>query len=438
MDLWKREDTENWEEKNLYPHSLRSKSREHTKRVHNRCPHEKNAKGSCDFCDPCKYRTDFQRDRDRILHSRAFRRLMHKTQVFIQPPNEEFRTRLSHTMEVVQISKAIARALKLNEIATEAIALGHDLGHTPFGHAGEKALRTKMLEFLRSSGKDSNTFLQRANGFEHNEQSIRVVDLIEDHYWPKEKDTREYIKDGGFFGLNLTYKVREGIYTHTRFDKKDYDFDRKGRYCDLFTQDNRSLEAQIVDISDSIAYTSHDFEDAINFGILTIEDIPEGDMRDLFEKPHKDRLRLLIEDVITESKKELDQIEAEVKPNLSGRIKHSSKYQDIIEIRFKELSVDKIYKHPYLKQKEVKAQEYVELLFDVFLEYYEQSPGQRRPQYLKHDTHISNEDEGVVLAACDEISGLTDNQAIYYFEALNSPSSFKGWMGWFGNFVPSH
>ena len=172
----------------------------------------------------CEMRTDFQRDRDRIIHSKSFRRLKHKTQVFLSPESDHYRTRLTHTLEVAQIARTIARALRLNEDLTEAIALGHDLGHTPFGHAGERAIA------------------EITGGFTHYEQSVRVCEAIE--------------KNGN--GLNLTKEVLDGIKCHT-----------KGEWA-------ATLEGRIVRFSDRIAYINHDIDDAIRAGILTPEDLPEN------------------------------------------------------------------------------------------------------------------------------------------------------------------
>ncbi len=173
--------------------------------------------------EECEIRTAFQRDRDRIIHSNAFRRLKLKTQVFLSPEGDHYRTRLTHTLEVSQIARTIARALKLNEDLTEAVALGHDLGHTPFGHAGERALNDVFKD-----------------GFKHYEQSLRVVDKLE--------------KDGK--GLNLTYEVRDGIVCHTTGKEAD------------------TLEGRIVKLADKIAYINHDIDDAIRAGVMVEEDIP--------------------------------------------------------------------------------------------------------------------------------------------------------------------
>ena len=182
----------------------------------------KYTKGRKNFEEPCEIRTEYQRDRDRIVHSKSFRRLKHKTQVFISPKGDHYRTRLTHTLEVSQISRTVARALKLNEDLTEAIAFAHDLGHTPFGHAGERALN-RVCEL----------------GFAHNEQSVRVVESIE--------------KEGR--GLNLTWEVIDGIRNHKTSGRPS------------------TLEGQIVRLSDKIAYINHDIDDAIRGGILREEDI---------------------------------------------------------------------------------------------------------------------------------------------------------------------
>lgn len=199
----------------------------------------------------CEYRTEFQRDRDRIIHSKAFRRLMHKTQVFLSPEDDHYRTRLTHTIEVSQVSRTVARILCLNEDLTEAIALGHDLGHTPFGHAGEKALATI-----------------HPGGFAHNEQSIRTVDKIE--------ETSRRV------GLNLTYEVKDGILNHRGSGIPE------------------TLEGQIVKICDRIAYTNHDIDDAIRSGIIKISDLPAGPIN-ILGKTHSDRINNLIVDLCKNS-----------------------------------------------------------------------------------------------------------------------------------------
>ena len=208
---------------------------------------------------PCEMRTDFQRDRDRILHSKAFRRLAHKTQVFILPEGDHYRTRLTHTLEVSQIARTIARALCLNEDLTEAIALGHDLGHTPFGHTGEHSLQ------------------EVTNGeFVHNKQSLRVVDLLEHHGE----------------GLNLTFEVRDGILNHP-------------------TRGNPStVEGKVVQIADKIAYINHDIDDAIRGKVLTADDLPKAYTSVLGETQGQ-RIYTLIADIVAQSKEQTNIIMSE-------------------------------------------------------------------------------------------------------------------------------
>ncbi|HYF81998.1 MAG TPA: deoxyguanosinetriphosphate triphosphohydrolase [Clostridia bacterium] len=227
-----REITENLEKQNLSKYAALSM----------------NTRGRLTEETKCDIRTDYQRDRDRILHSKAFRRLKHKTQVFISPEGDHYRTRLTHTLEVSQIARTIARALRLNEDLTEAIALGHDLGHTPFGHAGEKELNNI-----------------HPGGFKHNEQSLRVVDFLESGR-----------------GLNLTYEVRDGILKHTG------------------SLEPETLEGKIVSISDRIAYINHDIDDALRGGILEVSSIPIECM-EVLGFTHNQRINTMITDIINES-----------------------------------------------------------------------------------------------------------------------------------------
>lgn len=197
---------------------------------------------------PCQIRTAFQRDRDRIIHSKAFRRLKHKTQVFIIPEGDHYRTRLTHTLEVAQIARTVARALRLNEDLTEAIALGHDLGHTPFGHAGENALHQIMQD-----------------GFQHNQQSLRVVEELE-----------------GGQGLNLTWEVCDGILHHTGAVRP------------------ATLEGQIVKIADRVAYINHDIDDALRGGLLQVQDLPDFCL-EVLGLEHRTRINRMVLDLIENS-----------------------------------------------------------------------------------------------------------------------------------------
>ena len=196
------------------------------------------------YAEPCDMRTEFQRDRDKIIHSKSFRRLKHKTQVFIIPDEDHFRTRLTHTLEVSQIARTIGRGLRLNEDLIEAIALGHDLGHTPFGHSGERALQKLNPE-----------------GFEHNIHSLRIVEVLENGC-----------------GLNLTWEVRDGIVNH-RTDRKP-----------------ATQEGWVVRISDKIAYINHDIDDAVRSGIITPDDLP-ADVVDVLGKSHGERINSLVKDL---------------------------------------------------------------------------------------------------------------------------------------------
>jgi dGTPase len=205
---------------------------------------------------PCSVRTEFQRDRDRIVHSKAFRRLKHKTQVFLSPTGDHYRTRLTHTLEVAQIARTIANALKLNEALTEAIALGHDLGHTPFGHAGEAVLNEIFPK-----------------GFAHNEQSLRVVDKLE--------------KNGK--GLNLTAEVRDGILKHSK--------GKKNIFPEKTEELAQTMEGRVVRISDIITYVNHDLDDALRGGVIVMADIPKRCLR-VIGDIHSKRIDTMVKDLI--------------------------------------------------------------------------------------------------------------------------------------------
>ncbi len=253
--------------------------------------------------EECDIRTGFQRDVDRIIHSKSFRRLKHKTQVFLQPEGDHYRTRLTHTMEVSRIARTISRALSLNEDLTEAIALGHDLGHTPFGHAGERAL---------------NCIMKDEGGFRHYEQSLRVVDVLE--------------RDGR--GLNLCFEVRDGILRHTVDPKAS------------------TLEGQIVRTADKIAYVNHDVDDAIRAGILRGEDIP-AEIRCAIGETNGERIDTFIKDVIGSS---ID----------TGTIRMSPEINFIFE-SFHSFMYQSVYKNPVAKSEETKVQGIIEGLFDTYV-----------------------------------------------------------------------
>lgn len=273
--------------------------------------------------DPCDIRTIFQRDRDRILHTKAFRRLKHKTQVFISPEGDHYRTRLTHTLEVAQISRTIARALSLNEDLTEAIALGHDLGHTPFGHTGENVLNQLHPE-----------------GFRHNEHSLRIVDELEQHK--------------GKPGLNLSAEVRDGILNHT------------GAVLPI------TLEGQIVKIADRIAYINHDIDDSLRAGVLRMEELPQESIFVLGET-HGQRLDTLVKDIIENSWEK-------------DRIIQSEKIALAMQVLRKYL-FEHVYLHSSAKQEEGKAINLLKELYQYYLNHPEEVPQPyHRPEYSIDDS----------------------------------------------------
>jgi dGTPase len=272
------------------------------------------SKGRCRPEKPHPFRTAFQRDRDRIIHCKSFRRLKHKTQVFLAPYGDHYRTRLTHTLEVSQIARTIAKALRLNEDLTEAVALGHDLGHTPFGHAGEKVL-DELLE----------------GGFSHSKQSLRVVEKLE--YEGK--------------GLNLTFEVREGIFKHSK---------GMGKILDADSRDMPStLEGQIVRISDVIAYVNHDIDDALRAGVIEKKDIPDRLIK-ILGKYHASRIDRMVDDVITASTAcALKQI------CMSSRIRKA-----VAELR--EFLYDRVYFNSRSRRELEKTQKILTDLYRYFME----------------------------------------------------------------------
>lgn len=276
---------------------------------------------------PCDMRTDFQRDRDRILHSKAFRRLKHKTQVFIAPEGDHYRTRLTHTLEVAQIARTIARALSLNEDLTEAIALGHDLGHTPFGHAGERALADACKDILP---EDEITF-------EHNQQSVRIVEHLENNYR----------------GLNLTKEVRDGILNHPS-------------RCMPFT-----LEGKVVRLADKIAYINHDIDDALRGKVISETDLPE-DLTQILGKNTKERLNTLVHDVVKNS---LNQPDVYMSPDVD---------RAMMELRL--YMFQNVYVGSRAKSEEVKAKRMLRTLFEHFIVNWQKLPEEFVKQVINYDS----------------------------------------------------
>ncbi|MDR2457187.1 MAG: deoxyguanosinetriphosphate triphosphohydrolase [Clostridiales Family XIII bacterium] len=269
--------------------------------------------------EPCEFRTEFQRDRDRIIHSKAFKRLMNKTQVFIRPFGDHFRTRLTHTIEVSGISRTIANSLALNEDLTEAIALGHDLGHTPFGHSGEDVMN-KIYK----------------KGFSHNKQSLRVVETLE-----LTKNRR---------GLNLTEEVRNGILNHTGKIKPS------------------TLEGQIVKIADRIAYINHDIDDAIRAGIIEEKDLPKKCV-EILGHSKTERINTLVKDMIFESDGKFEIMQSRKKQNAMNELRSFMTKEVYLNKKVKSFdamqNVENIITHLYeyyKKNREEIAEEYIPLI----------------------------------------------------------------------------
>ena len=295
-------------------------------------------------------RTSYQRDTDRIVHCKAFRRLMHKTQVFLQPEGDHYRTRMTHTIEVSRIARTVARALRLNEDLAEAAAMGHDLGHTPFGHAGEGALSECL-------GKP----------FHHNEQSLRVVDVLEN----------------GGEGLNLTFEVRMAILGHTG---------------DRIPE---TLEGQIVRRSDQIAYVNHDIDDAIRAGILDFDDIPQS-ITKVLGKSHSQRINTLVCDIVENSQDT---------PVITMSSKVEEALRDLRSFMF-----EKVYRNPVAKGEETKAKDMLKRLYEYYITHPETIPADFQPQ-LSFD--------GMERTVCDYIAGMTDNYAVDKYTQLFIPNGWQ-------------
>jgi dGTPase len=312
--------------------------------------------------EPDPIRTAFQRDRDRVMHSKAFRRLKHKTQVFFSPLGDHYRTRLTHTLEVSQVSRTIVRALALNEDLAEAIALGHDLGHTPFGHAGERVL-DKV----------------RPGGFDHHRQSLRVVEVLENNGR----------------GLNLTYEVKDGIVKHS-----------KGRAGSPVPEDPRkrpkTLEGAVVRLSDLVAYANHDVDDALRAGVLTVEEFPEPIKR-LLGTTVSSRLNAMVTDIVTSS------LEAELEEiTMSPEM-----YRTLLELR--EFMFQRVYLAEGPKSEFEKAEHILTEIYRAVV---------REPErYLEGFGNPADKPE---VRAWDFVAGMTDRYAVSLFEKIFVPRPWAG------------
>jgi len=339
-------------------------------------------------------RTAFQRDRDRVIHSAAFRRMEYKTQVFVNHEGDHYRTRLTHTIEVAQISRTIARALGLNEDLAEAIALVHDLGHTPFGHSGEEVLNELMAEF---------------GGFNHNRQSLRVVDVLERRY-PDHP------------GLNLTYEVREGIMKH--------ETSAKPMMTDMFPPEEKpSLEASLVDIADAIAYNSHDVDDGLSSEILewkALEEVPiwvearkESERlypQLAFKRRRYSIVRLLVNrhvtDLINETYNNISKFNirslADVRTSPERLVSFSEEMSKKVR-ELKSFLMENMYRHPHMQMMAERARMIIEVLFDRYL---------KDPSKLHGKFKYRVDSEPLEIIICDFIAGMTDRYADRVFEQL--------------------
>jgi dGTPase len=372
---------QNQEEMALAPYAMRSrhsKGRRHPEESH-------------------PYRTDFQRDRDRAVHSTAFRRLEHKTQVFVSHEGDHYRTRLTHTIEVAQISRSIARALRLNEDLAEAIALVHDLGHTPFGHAGEETL---------------NQIMKNRGGFEHNRQTLRVVDLLEEKY-------------PNFPGLNLTYEVREGIMKHETV----YDHPIPAEFN---PGEKATLECQLVNLADEIAFYCHDIDDGLASDVLKEEELSQitlwGDLdKNLRKKypnlsPAQRRHQLVrtlinfeVSDLIRETGRRIQEYKIKTLEDARNARENITEFSEVtrkLNHQLKEFLFDKMYRHYRMIRMADKARRIITQLFEAYLEDSNQLP----PSFLHR---LKDEDQMQLI--CDYIAGMTDRFALQEYKKLFDP-----------------
>jgi dGTPase len=353
---------------------------------------------------PPSFRSEFQRDRDRIIHSNAFRRLVYKTQVFVNHEGDLYRTRITHSLEVAQIGRTVARALNLNETLTEAICLAHDLGHTPFGHAGQDALNECMREF---------------GGFEHNLQSLRVVDELEERY-------------ADFSGLNLTFECREGVLKHCSTQNARLLGDVGERFLN---RTQPGLEAQLANLADAIAYNNHDVDDGVRAGLITVDDLldvrvfsrfhaivvaryPELPPRRVLYETIRRMVDYLVSDVITQSQKNIVEssvdsiqaVRAHSHPLISLSEGVLSEHQEL-----KRFLRTKLYNHPSVREVMDEAGATLKGLFEAYME----EPSRLPPE---HQSLFESAESGGGRAAAarvvaDYVAGMTDRFA--YQERVN-------------------
>ena len=338
-----------------------------------------------------RYRTVFQRDRDRIVHSAAFRLLEYKTQVFVNDAGDYFRTRLTHTLEVAQIGRTLARALGVNEDLVEAVCLAHDLGHPPFGHAGEGILNQLMADF---------------GGFNHNHQSYRVVTKLEKRY-------------PGWNGLNLTYETLEGIAKH----ETEYDI---SHLPDIAKDTHASMEAQIANIADELAYNAHDLDDGLQAGLIRVEQLEELEIwRRALERINwnkrylddvtrhhivRELVGLQVDDVLNETVKQLRQLKPQtwrdVQRHPTAVVTHSPQQQRLNR-ELKDFLFQNMYRHFRVVRMQTRAEHFVEALFVSYI---------KEPDQLPEEYRARLDNEAIHRVVADYIASLTDRSALHEYQ----------------------
>ena len=354
------------------------------------------------------FRSEYQRDRDRIIHSNAFRRLVYKTQVFVNHEGDLYRTRITHSIEVAQIARSAAVALRLNEALTEAVSLAHDLGHTPFGHAGQDAL---------------NACMRRYGGFEHNLQSLRVVDELEERY-------------AEFRGLNLTFECREGILKHCSVRNARTLGDLGERFI---RRQQPSLEAQLANLADEIAYNNHDVDDGIRAGFIDLRDLSDvrlfrreydvvtalypdlGERRLVYEIVRR-MINFVVTDLIKTTQSRLDDARPRSIDDVRRRSKPLVALSDATRAEHEELKIflrEKVYRHYKVLRMTTKARRVLTELFDAFFGDIQLMPKEHLDAALRGETDHGA--SGRARAVADYVAGLTDRYAILEHRRLFDP-----------------
>jgi dGTPase len=379
---------------------------------------DENTKGRVYPEDSPVYRNQYQRDRDRIIHSAAFRRLEYKTQVFVNHEGDLFRTRLTHSLEVAQIARSIARELNLHEDLAEAIALSHDLGHTPFGHAGQTALNECMKDY---------------GGFEHNQQSLRVVDKLETKY-------------AEFKGLNLMFETREGILKHCSVKKARMLGDVAQRFVN---KTQPSLEAQLVDLSDETAYSNHDVDDGLRYGLISFDDLLDIKLfrdqydrviakyndinnRQMIHEIIRRMINVMVVDLIDTSRKKIASASPETLEDVRNQpeplMSFSEEMMTLI-LELKQFLRINLYQHYRVHRMSSKAYDILTSLFDVFMNDIKILPPEAREQCMSMQSDYG--DEGIARGVADYIAGMTDRYAIVEYERIFNPRQLS-----FVNLIP--